>query len=347
MRVLLLGPYPPPHGGVQANLVAIRELLRRRGHSCSVINLHRFRTSKDEEVYHPAGAFETLRLLMRLRCDIVHLHIGGSVPTRLLGLALMCTLVPGAKAVLSFHSGGYAASTAGLRANPRTLRGMVFRRFDRVIGVNREIVELMRRFAVADERIRLICPHVLPARPQAELPPALRAFFCEHSPVLITVGLLEPEYDLPLQIAALGEVRQRFRKAGLLIAGAGSLERDLRERIASQPWAEHVLLPGDVAHPVTLRAIAEADILLRTTLYDGDSVAVREALHLGTPVIATDNGMRPAGVRLIPPQDRAALSSAIEECLSTAQPRVAKEAVCNEDHIEAVLHLYENLVDRC
>ena len=28
MRVLLLGPYPPPHGGVQANLAAIRELVQ-------------------------------------------------------------------------------------------------------------------------------------------------------------------------------------------------------------------------------------------------------------------------------------------------------------------------------
>ena len=34
MRVVQLGPYPPPHGGVQTNLVAIREYLRRRGHAC-------------------------------------------------------------------------------------------------------------------------------------------------------------------------------------------------------------------------------------------------------------------------------------------------------------------------
>ena len=30
MRVVQLGPYPPPHGGVQTNLVAIREYLRRQ-----------------------------------------------------------------------------------------------------------------------------------------------------------------------------------------------------------------------------------------------------------------------------------------------------------------------------
>ena len=29
MTVLQLGPVPPPHGGVQTNLIAIREHLRR------------------------------------------------------------------------------------------------------------------------------------------------------------------------------------------------------------------------------------------------------------------------------------------------------------------------------
>jgi glycosyltransferase involved in cell wall biosynthesis len=345
MRVLLLGPYPPPHGGVQTNLAAIRELVRRRGDRCAVINLHRFRSSKDEEVYHPTGTIGTLRLLVQLRPDIIHLHIGGEVPLRLLGLALACTLIPGARPVLTFHSGGYASSDAGKRAGPRTLRGMVFRRFDRVIAVNQEIVNLFRRFGVNSGRIRLILPHALPARrPDAELPPALRNFFCAHSPVLITVGLLEPEYDLPLQIEALGEVRRRFPKAGLFIAGAGSLEGELRRRIAEQPWAEHILLPGDVPHPVTLRAIAEADALLRTTLYDGDSVAVREALHLGTPVIATDNAMRPAGVRLIPARDKAALTEAVGQALGLRQPlRPPEEAA---DNIEAVVTLYRELMRR-
>jgi glycosyltransferase involved in cell wall biosynthesis len=345
MKVLLLGPYPPPHGGVQTNLVSIRELLRRRGDTCAVINLHRFRSSKDEGVYHPATALETIRLLGRLHSDVVHLHIGGDVPPRLLGLALTCTLVPGARAVLTFHSGGYASSEAGRRANPRTLRGMVFRRFDRVIAVNPQIADLFRRFGVDAGRIRLIPPHALPARPDAVFPPALHDFFCTHSPVLATVGLLEPEYDLPLQIESLGEVRRRFPKAGLLIAGAGSLEADLRERIAAQPWAEHILLCGDVPHAATLRAIAAADVFLRTTRYDGDSVAVREALHVGTPVVATDNGMRPEGVVLMRSSDAGGLCGAVEEAL--ARPRAAaRRGVGGDENIEAVLAVYEEVMKK-
>ncbi len=347
MRVLLLGPYPPPHGGVQTNLVAIRDRLRRRGHGCAVINLHRFRSSRDQEVYHPESALATLRLLAGLRYDIAHLHLGGDLTRRLLALSFACTARPGARAVVTFHSGGYATSAAGRRARPRTLRGFVFRRFDRVIAVNAEIAALFRRFGVDERRIRLIAPHPAPERPQAELPSPLRDFFCAHRPVLITVGLLEPEYDLPLQMDVLGEVRRRFPRAGLAILGAGSLEGELRRRIASLDWAEHVLLAGDVPHASALRAIAEAGVFLRTTLYDGDSVALREALHLGTPAVASDNGMRPAGARLVPARDRAALAAAIEECL--AEPRQHSRDVPDrgEDNVDAVLKLYEEMLGSC
>ena len=81
-----------------------------------------------------------------------------------------------------------------------------------------------------------------------------------------------------------------------------------------------MLLCGDVPHALTLRLIAESDLFLRTTLYDGDSVAIREALQLGTPVIASDNGMRPAGVHLIPCRSSEALrdrASTVSSAVST------------------------------
>src|SRR5262249_37088939 len=151
----------------------------------------------------------------------------------------------------------------------------------------------------------------------------------------LTVGLLEPEYDLFLQIDVLGEILERHPNAGLLIAGSGSLEGKLREHIAGKAYRDHILLYGDMPHEVTLRATVECDLLLRTTLYDGDSVSVREALYLGTPVIATDNGMRPAGVHLIPVQDQGRLRDSILELLASPRPRVA--AGDGQENIRAVV----------
>ena len=344
MRVVQLGPYPPPHGGVQTNLVAIREYLRRSGHTCDVLNLTRFRREDSDGVYYPVGAAALMRLLWRLPADILHLHFGGDLTPRLLGLALFCTLLPGRKTVLTFHSGGYPGSPAGRTAAPATLRGFVLRRLDGLIGVNPKIAALFARFGARPERIRTILPFAVePPDRSLPLPPRLSAFLNAHSPTLLTVGLLEPEYDLAMQIDAMAGILERYPRAGLLLVGAGSLEESLRARIAALPYRDRVLLYGDMPHEVTLRATLECDLLLRTTLYDGDSVSVREALYIGTPVIATDNGMRPEGVHLIPPSDAGRLRDAVCDLLSGERTRRAPGGD-GQENTRAVVRFYQELL---
>jgi len=324
--------------------VAIRRFLLSRGIPCAIINLTRYRIEDGDEIYYPTTSLEVLRLLTRLQYDIIHLHFGGNLSPRLMILALACCLMPRSKTVLTFHSGGYPSSKAGKSAAPLTFRGFVLRRFDRVIGVNRDLETLFRSFGVASGRIRMIYPHAISLDSMEPfLPDYLAQFFQTHSPTLVTVSGLEPEYDLSLQIDVLGEVRRRFPNAGLVIIGSGSLEAEVRTSIQSKSYAEHIMLCGDVPHAVTLRAIAEGDLFLRTTLYDGDSISVREALLIGTPVIATDNGMRPGGVHLIPSSDPDALRRTIEAVLTKPAPEQTRGDT-GERNIEEVFALYQEVL---
>ena len=347
MRVLQLGPYPPPHGGVQSNLVAIRTFLRKSQIPCSVINITRHRKPDADEVYYPESAWQLVGLLRSLPYDILHLHIGGMLSHRLMALALVCTAMPKRKSVLSFHSGGYPSTPEGKATGPRSFAALVLRRFDAVIGVNPEIMNFFAKLGVAPSHAHLIYPHAFLADqgPAEELPEPLATFYDQHSPLLMSVGLLEPEYDLPLQMEVIGQVRAKHPNAGLVMIGSGSLEDNLRRQMQAKPFAQHMLLCGDVPHAPTMQAIQRADVMLRTTLYDGDAVSVREALHLGTPVIASDNGMRPAGVRLIPRSNLEALQQAIEEALRA--PRNEPQAAApDESNLQAVLDLYRRLLGK-
>src|SRR5262245_98365 len=120
MRILMMGPYPPPHGGVQTNMVAIRAGLGDRAIPSLVINLTRNRRPDADGVYYPRSAFQLLGQLFKLRYDVIHLHFGGNLTLRLLGLAFVCTLIPHVRTVLTFHSGGYPASEAGKRSSARS-----------------------------------------------------------------------------------------------------------------------------------------------------------------------------------------------------------------------------------
>jgi glycosyltransferase involved in cell wall biosynthesis len=344
LRVLQLGPFPPPMGGVQTNLVAIHTLLGERGHTAHVINLTRFRRDDTAEVFYPHSAAQVLRLLFALRADVVHLHVGGGLPLRLLLLAVACTLLPGRRSVFTFHSGGYPESPEGKSANWWTLRGFVLRRFDRLIAVNRELADVFLRLGAKPGRVRVILPFVLPDRVSADpLPEPLAGFYAAHQPVLVSMGWLEPEYDFQLQISILSKIRQRWPAAGLAILGEGRLRPELEQARLESGAAEHVLLAGDQPHAVALQAIAGAGAFLRTTFYDGDSISVREALHLGTPVVASDNGMRPPGVVLFPARDGAALCDAIDTALAADRPTPGSSG-SGRRHIEEILGMYEELV---
>ncbi len=349
MKVLLLGPYPPPHGGVQTHLVALREFLLQHGIECGVVNLTRFRQGEKDNIYYPRSAWELLRLLARLRYDIVHLHFGGDLSLRLLGLSMVCASLPWAESVLTFHSGGYPTSPKGRTASPRSLRGFVLRRQSHLIAVNQELAGLFRRFGCPPERVSLVPPYatgVAQGLAAPSLPSALQSFFDSHDPVLVTVGLLEREYDLELQIDCMDRIRSQHPNAGLVIIGSGSLEESLRRRIARSTCAPHILLEGDVPHGITLEAIAQCDVFLRTTLYDGDSISVREALQLGKPVIATDNAMRPEGVRLIPPSDPEALRTVVGRVLAEPPALSSTPPEVGTANLEAVLRVYQQLLAR-
>ena len=325
--------------------MAIRQYLRNHGHYCAAVNITRYRKEESDELYYPQGAPELIGTLIRKRYDIVHLHIGGILPIRVALLALVCASIPWSKSILTFHSGGYPSSEEGRGVHRGSFRAFVFRRFDGLIAVNQEIANFFLRLGSNPSRVRIIAPHSVAITKVAEtLPDPLASFFAGHNPVLSAVCGLEPEYDLSRQIDALGEVLSQFPNAGLAILGSGSLEADVRGHITSKGYAEHILLCGDVPHDATLKAIAESAVMLRTTLYDGDAISVREALYLGTPVIATDNGMRPDGVDLIPVGDTPALASAISKRLAMSKLE-RRNLESDEANLAAVLDLYHDALN--
>jgi glycosyltransferase involved in cell wall biosynthesis len=226
------------------------------------------------------------------------------------------------------------------------LRGLVFRRFDRIIAVNEQLRAMfVEKFGVRPERVRVILPHVLPGEPpKAGLPEKIESFLAAHESVLLSMGWLEPEYDFALQIRALGAVRRHFPGVGLLILGEGRLGPELRAQAGASGYSGDILLAGDLPHQTALAVMSRCRMFLRTTWYDGDSISVREALHYGIPVIASDNGMRPQGVTLIQGRSEQALVDAIGNVLAAGAPvERSADRLADDSHIRAVHELYREL----
>jgi len=337
LHVLQLGPYPPPEGGVSRNMLAIGDELRSAGHTCTYVATTQGAMEGDG-VLRPRSAMGMLRTLAAARFDVLHLHVGGDVTPRVLALCAACAFVGRGRSVLTMHSGGFGESAAAEKAGHASFAGMIFRRFSRIVAVNAKLADVFRRFGVSDERVRVILPFAL-RRPETSVvvPADLLDFAAKHSPLLLAVGGLEKDYDPLFQIDAMTEILAQHPRAGLMIVGDGSMRAEVEA--AASRLGENVKIAGNVEHAVTLHLIERADVLLRTTLFDGDAISVREALFLGTPIIATDNGMRPDGVHLIAVGDREAFIKAVSECVSAGRQMQPGEGDGNAN-IRAVLDLY-------
>lgn len=345
MHVLQLGPYPPPEGGIHRNMLAIRDELLAHGHQCSIIATAKSsKITPEKDVYHPRTAAELFKLLFSLKYDILHLHIGGTISLRVLGLLFACGIFGRKKSILTLHSGGFAVSDEAKNAKFFSKLGTVFRLFTKIICVNTLLMEVFERFGVSKNKIRLIYPfvHKIPDA-NVEIPAKLKTFAENHSPFLLTVGLLEDTYDLFMQIDALEKVLQKLPNAGLMIVGSGSLEVKLKTAIASKSYADNIFLANDVEHQITLHLIDKCDVLLRTTKFDGDAISVREALFLDKHVIATDNKMRPEGVHLMPIHDENALVESIKKLANSAK-RTRSGKSEDKSNIDAVVKLYEEIL---
>jgi len=346
VKVIQLGPVPPPHGGVAQHVAALRAGVLAHGNACLVVSITRASDARPPEhgVYRPRNSLHLLRMLRALRGDILHVHVGGNITPRVLGLILVCTLMPGCRTVMTLHSGGYPTTPAGRRGGPLSLRAFIFRRLHGIIGVNAQIVAMFARLGVPEARLHMIPPYLGSPVPRSmSVSAGVESFLRAHEPKFISVGQLEPEYGLELQIEGLKLMQEKYPRAGLLLLGSGSAEAYLRSRAAECLCSHRVLFCGDVSHEEALALMGRCDLMLRTTRYDGDAISIREVLELGLPVVATDNGMRPTGVELMHAANAEGLRAAVHRALARGrlQPAERSESRAN---LNAHLDLYRSLV---
>jgi glycosyltransferase involved in cell wall biosynthesis len=138
-------------------------------------------------------------------------------------------------------------------------------------------------------------------------------------PVILGVGKLSSEKDFSTLIRAFALVRQH-RPARLVILGEGP-ERPLLEALVQDLGiAQDVALPGFVANPYAW--MKRASLFVLSSLFEGLSTVLVEAMAVGTPVVSTDC---PGGVReilaegdygiIVPRREAAALAEAIRTTL--------------------------------
>jgi glycosyltransferase involved in cell wall biosynthesis len=150
-------------------------------------------------------------------------------------------------------------------------------------------------------------------------------------PVIGSVGRLDPVKGLDVLVIAFAEVWKACPPARLLIVGEGS-DRDRLVRLAHElGCADAVRFAGH--RPDVTRMLDAIDIYVNSSLFEGISLTILEAMAAGKPVIATSVGGNPEIVRdgvngvMVPPADPHSLARAIQElCADPDRAKVFGDA---------------------
>lgn len=110
----------------------------------------------------------------------------------------------------------------------------------------------------------------------------------QNNEVLIMNRAFEPNYGIEFFIDALPPIIKVRPNARVLLVGTGTLESLLKSKVKEFGLYDYVHFVGRVEHSRMAEYLNTADIYVTTSLSDGTSVSMLEAMACGLPVVVSD-----------------------------------------------------------
>ena len=300
LKILLVGPYPPPYGGIATTVFDLHHyLLDQNSWEVAVLDIGERRAIVRGNVLSTKGPWDYLRKIISFTVHgyTIHIETNGHGFKSWLS-ALVCAaagLMNERKTVIAFGSGNLPAYLQQVSGWSRLVVRAVVGWAGIIICRNQDMLQAIQKFGNKELRIEIVPGFMgVKRRRLGQIPRGVEEFCKMHKPLLGATVNLSPEYGVPLVLQAVGQMREQYRNLGLVLIGIGPAAEKYLPELA--PVHGHVLLTGPLAPEVTLGTMKRLSVFIRPTYFDGDSISVREALALGLPVVASDTDCRPNGV---------------------------------------------------
>lgn len=358
MHIGLVGPLPPPSGGMANQTLQLAKLLREEGATVELVQVNL--------PYRPRwiGKLKGIRAVFRLlpyltllwrsaaRVRLFHVMANSGWSWHLFAApAVWIARIRGIPVIINYRGGEADAffDKAFSWIKPS------LRRADAIIvpsGFLEGVFE-KRGFSTS------IVPNIIDLsrfRVGARFGSSPKADF----PRIIVTRNLEPIYDNATALRAFHIVKHRFPAARLILAGSGPERQALEKLAAGLGMTDAVTFTGRVDNESMAALYDGADVMVNPSLADNMPISILEALASGVPVVSTGVGGVPYLVQhgitalLVPVQDPAAMADAILALLN--EPARARQI--SEAGIESVqqytwpkvrnrlLQVYEHVLTR-
>jgi glycosyltransferase involved in cell wall biosynthesis len=307
-RILEICTYPPPRGGWSMRVELIKKALESQGHECVVLNTgrNRFIPSPDYETL--LGPWDFVRKVWRYsRAGFtVHEHINGESAkgfVRVL-LAELLNLCTGRRCYLTFHAGTDQQFFPRHKAPALVpLYWLIFTIPSRIVCNSPAVKACIVEYGIDPHKIIPIpafTRQYLDFTPVA-LSHEIESFMTRFPLVIFTYIRVRPTFNLQTLIEGFALIAKRRPDVGLLFVGVSDdidaeLWADVEQRIERHGLRPRMCIVEEFDHDQFLTGLTRCACYLRTPTSDGVASSVLEALALGVPTVAAENGTRPPGV---------------------------------------------------
>jgi glycosyltransferase involved in cell wall biosynthesis len=357
LDLLVLAPVPPPLGGISVHITRLVPQLRRAGLEVGVLN--HFNSTDADFVLgalnrNPINYF---RMSRRIPARVVHYH--HSHWATLLAVALGRRRT-GSRYVLTLHGTDISRILESRVPMLGRATRWAISRFDAIIVVNPDI-----RTAIQDhvdpDRIEVL-PAFLDAPVEESLyDSSVEDFLASGRTLLVCAARVyflpnrRDLYGLDLTVEAFATLAAEWPdlRLALFIAdrpAGGQAARHLNAlalRLEEADLRDRVLfLFGTPLTP----AFRHDVIFVRPTRAEGDALSVREALHAGVPVVASDVVSRPAGTSTFASEDTADFRRALVGALDSTGEKAkrpdgaANDAPSGAEFMASLLEIYRTQI---
>lgn len=232
-------------------------------------------------LYYLAGFFMTIYVVMKTRSRGIHVH--WAIPTGVIGA--MVNLLWGKPLIVTIHGSDLrlAMERQGVL---RRLFVFVCKRANHLSCVSEIQKKEMEAVGFREKDITVIPMGVdqefIEARKRRNDKPKNQSF------TILSNRNLLPIYNLSLLIQSIPLVLKEEPQTRFLIAGNGLEREKIEKEVRDLNVDKSVQFLGSVPHEEMSGLLTKADIYVSTSLYDGTSVSLLEAMAAGVFPIVTD-----------------------------------------------------------
>lgn len=200
---------------------------------------------------------------------------------------------------------------------------------EKIIAVSNAVAHEFKAIGVQEEQISMI-PNGINLEEFKHMPDGKnfkkRVNIKENERMALSIGRLEEVKGFHHLIMALARVREKTAPIKLVIAGPEfNYGQQLRKLVAETKMEDKVIFYGPVSGREKLEALAATDVVIISSIYEGFSIFLLEAMAAGKPIIATKTGVAQELIKhgkngfLINPDNVEELSEKIIEILNNNQ----------------------------